>query len=149
MLFILTCKIGFSQNTFNTESVDSLNVYHHSLTIFCEPYDHTKVENATLYVEKNLFTDKLPENIGNFKIKYIEKNEQLEIIKQKNGKMILIRIVPLRTEKGVFFVNVIPFHAHLNNGNLELSNGGGLKVDYKYDEKQGGLIYDKATFNGI
>nr|WP_299339864.1 hypothetical protein [Allomuricauda sp.] len=104
---------------------------------------------GVLYVEKNLFTDRLPDTVLEFKIEYLNHAELIKKIKKKGEKMFLIRIVPLRIEKGTFFVNVIPFNAYYHKKNLELANGGGLKAEYEFDENSNGLVFKKADFGGI
>ncbi|WP_190810971.1 hypothetical protein [Flagellimonas sp. S3867] len=106
-------------------------------------------DNGILYVEKNLFTDRLPDTVLNYKIEFLGPTEQVETIKKKSGKMYLIRIVPLRIGKGTFFVNVIPFNAYYHKKNLELANSGGLKAHYKFDKELNGLVFEKADFGGI
>ena len=145
----LLSNFGIAQTIYNTESKDSTNIYTNSLAKLCDITDHTKMDSPIFYVEKTLFTDNLPDKIQDFKIEYLNESEQIEMIKKKDGKMILIRIVPLRVRNGTFFVNVIPFQAYYHKKRLELANGGGMKVEYKFDSELNGLTFVKAEFNGI
>ncbi|RIV68838.1 hypothetical protein [Flagellimonas aequoris] len=151
LVFVISfsINIGFSQSTFNTESKDSTNIYFHSLKKMCELFDANSVNNQILYVEENLFTDKLPDNILNFQIKYLNEYEIIKTIKDKGGDIMLIRIVSLRIRNGVFFINIIPFQAIYNKGNLELVNSGGMKVEYLFSQELNGLVFEKANFSGI
>ncbi len=151
LVFVISfsINIGFSQSTFNTESTDSTNIYFHSLKKMCELFDANSVNNQILYVEENLFTDKLPDTILNFQIKYLNESEVIKTIKDKGGDIMLIRIVSLRIRNGVFFINIIPFQAIYNKGNLELVNSGGMKVQYSFSQELNGLVFEKANFSGI
>ena len=134
-IFLLS-NLGISQTAYNTESRDSTNIYRNSLAKLCDITDHTQMDSAIFYVEKTLFTDNLPDKIQDFDIVYLNESEQIEMIKKNDGKMILIRIVPLRERNGTFFVNVIPFQAYYHKKHLELANGGGMKVEYKFDSRR-------------
>lgn len=48
-----------------------------------------------------------------------------------------------------FYISIIPFAASINNDNVNLSNGGGLTVYFKYDKKKKGLIYIDKKWYGI
>ncbi|MEM8507087.1 MAG: hypothetical protein AAF717_04620 [Bacteroidota bacterium] len=152
LLFLFILLIGgfaFSQTIFDTEKRDSTNIYYHSLKKMSELAGSSIADNGIIYVEKNLFTDRLPDTVLDLKIEYLNQAELIEKMKKKGEKIFLIRIVPLRIEKGTFFINVIPFNAYYYKKNLELVNSGGLKAEYKFDEEVNGLVFEKANFGGI
>ena len=149
LIILFNVNLVFSQIIFNTEAKDSTNIYYHSLKKMSELVGNSIADEGVLYVEKSLFTDRLPDIVLDFKIEYLNHAEIIETIKKRGGRMFLIRIVPLRIWKGTFFVNVIPFDAYYFKKNLELTNSGGLKAEYKFDEQLNGLVFEKADFNGI
>jgi len=52
---------------------------------------------------------------------------------KKEESLTVIRIIPLRMEGGVFFINIIPFGATKSSNGLHYSNGGGYRVEFLYN----------------
>ena len=70
-------------------------------------------------------------------------------IKQNGGNITLVGISPLALKNGNFYVTVIPFAASDKEHNIQLTNGGGLTVNFDYDPEKKGLIYKSKKWSGI
>lgn len=123
----------YGQTATNTESADTSNIYHQALRIYVNNMDAKRGEVATLLVEKNyLFTDALPKQIGKYKIDYLDGYEVNEKLRRES-QITLIRIIPLRLDKGVFFINIIPFTVKKEKRNLRYLNSGGDGIIFEFD----------------
>ncbi len=128
-VFIACSLVTNSQTADNTESRDNQDVYFQSLKKYL-------IENKTseiVYVELNSFTTNgLPENINGISIKYIG-GRDIKKKAKKEKEFTLHRVIPLRMEDGIFFVNVIPYRVQCKGKTLDLKNMGGQKINFTYD----------------
>ena len=73
--------------------------------------------------------------MGNFSVEVID-FIKIQSLSKKSDSLSIIRIVPLRYEKGVFFVNIINFKVKKQKKQIELINQGGIKIKYKYNNER-------------
>ncbi|MCA4899179.1 MAG: hypothetical protein ACK514_04705 [Bacteroidota bacterium] len=133
-LIFITVNAAYSQTATNTEAKDTSNVYHQALKIYVKNLAQSSTENYTLLIEKNyLFTDRLPKQLEGYKIEYLDGYDINEKLKRKNP-ITVIRIIPLRLEKGVFFINIIPFTVKKESKrNIRYINSGGDGIIFDFD----------------
>ena len=146
IILIFIFKISqsiFGQIATNTESSDSLNIYNNAMKIYC---DSLIAKNCNfLMVEfETLTTSHLPVKIGNVEIELIEYNKLIKLISKRNS-LKLIRVIPVRFEKGYFFVNILQYCVTRKGKKLEysLQSGMGAKVKYLYDCDAGGFVFSE------
>lgn len=150
ILFLTGINTCYSQTIYNTEQKDSTNIYYKSLEVYCQTIDNAGLKDKNVYVEKDhLVTEKLPSEINGLNILYLDGIELRKTIKKANGKIILVKIIPLRIRKTDFFVNVIPFEVSYKRKNFEYINSGGLSVKYEFNSKLNGLVFKEYKWGGI
>lgn len=127
-LVLLQSSILFGQTTSSSEIKDSSNIYNIALRVYLSD----AVVSDELFVEENdITTSSMPEQLGGVTIQLMNSSQIRK--KAKKGPFTLYRIIPLRFEKGIFFVNVIPFNVKCKRKNLQMSNQGGVTVKFKYN----------------
>ena len=147
---ILLLNNCFGQILLDTDGLNNPNnVYLFSLKQYCKSLGHTK--SKVIYVRDDHFIgDSWPKKIMGFDIKYLEtESEYINAINQNNGSVIIVGITPFDFRKGEFSCDIIPFSATYTNNNVNLANGGGLTVYFKYDSKRKGLVYKSKKWAGI
>lgn len=134
VIFVMSSVFAFGQTATNTEAADSSNVYHLALKIYVQNLGQPSPEQTILFIEKNyLFTDPLPQQVGGYKIEYLDGYELNEKLKAKRA-ITVIRIIPLRLKKGLFFVNIIPFTVEKESRrNVRYTNSGGEGIIFDFD----------------
>ncbi|TXB59440.1 hypothetical protein [Phaeodactylibacter luteus] len=127
-LVLLQSSILFGQTTSSSEIKDSSNIYNIALRVYLSD----AVISDELFVEKNdITTSSMPEQLGGVTIQLMNIRQIRK--KAKKGPFTLYRIIPLRFEEGIFFVNVIPFNVKCKRKNLQMANQGGVTVKFKYN----------------
>lgn len=120
--------VVFCQRATNTEDKDSSDVYYLAL----ESYLIKEDINGIFYVEAHqLTTNGLPYQIEGVELKVLEGEDILKMARR--GDFLMHRIIPLRFEKGIFYVNILPFIVKCKRKKLEMINQGGLKLKFKYN----------------
>jgi len=76
------------------------------------------------------------------------RNISKKTVKENKG-ITAVRIGQLQYDNNQFYVNVIPFRATVKGETINLVNGGGLSVYFKYDCKNQKFIYKNSKFWGI
>lgn len=119
------------------------NIYLHALKEYCN-YPEISAKNIYVQFDSTVMWYDWPKIINNKKISYLDgSSEIIKEIKAQKGSIILVKIVPLRYEKEIFFVNVIPFLATAKGSNISLVNGGGLSVIFNYTDKNKGFEFSE------
>lgn len=128
---ILSCSIIDAQVATNTESEDSTNIYYQAFETYC----NQKNNSETLLIEENNLTTKsLPARFNEQEIKLVNAIELQQLLK-KEKHLHLIRIVPLRSRDGEFFVNIIIFKVEGKRNKYSFVNVDGVSVVYVYNEE--------------
>ncbi len=126
-LVLFQSSIIFGQTATSSESKDSSNIYSIALKV----YLGGAVVNDELFIEENdITTSSIPEQLGGVTIQLMKSSQIRK--KAKKGTFTLYRVVPLRFDAGIFFVNIIPFSVKCERKNLQMVNQGGLTVKFKY-----------------
>jgi hypothetical protein len=147
-LFIGILKSS-GQTVLDTDGLNNLNnVYLFSLKVYCSTLDSSKTK--TIYIKDEYFIgESWPKEISGFKINYLNSSEYKKTIKENGGNIILVGISPLEFSNDKFYVGVIPFSASYKKKVVNLVNGGGLTVYFKYDLNKKGLVYKSKEWSGI
>lgn len=148
--FILSINNSLAQTVLDTDGLNNPNnIYLFSLKEYCKSLDSTN--SKIVYVRSDHFIgDTWPKQIFSFDIKYLESNDDyINAIKENNGSVIIVGITPFDFRNGEFTCGIIPFSASYSNNNINLANGGGLTIYFKYDPKRHGLIYKNKKWKGI
>jgi hypothetical protein len=112
----------------NSEKVDSSNIYFVAFRTYLINSDLV----GDLFLEENdLTTSSIPSQLEGINVQVLNANQ----IKKKSKKdpLTLYRIIPLRFEEGIFFVNIIPFKVRYKRKNFEMVNQGGISVKFKFN----------------
>ena len=97
----------FGQIINSTESTDLSNIYNHALSVYCDS-SLAKNLNSLMVEYESLTTSHIPPKIGNVEIKLIEYKQLISLTSNKKS-IELLRVIPIRHEKGCFFVNILPY----------------------------------------
>lgn len=146
IILILIFKISqsiFGQIATNTESSDSLNIYNNAMKIYCDSL-FAKNCNFLMVEFETLTTSHLPEKIGNVEIELIEYNKLIRLISKKNS-LKLIRVIPVRFEKGYFFVNILQYCVTRKRKSFEynLLIDKGMTIKYRFNCDSNSFIFEK------
>lgn len=126
------------QVAFNTENSDSSNVYFQSLEILCNAYAQNGYKE--ILVEESNTTKGLPNKCQGITIEYIDR-VQIKKLTKKGNDLLLHRIIPLRLQDGIFFVNILEFNVSRIKKKYNYVNQGGHKLNFVYDCAKRGLVY--------
>jgi len=133
----------FGQIINSTESTDLSNIYIHAMMVYCDS-SLAKNINSLMVEYEYLTTSHLPQKIGNVEIKLIEYKQLISLTSNKKS-IELLRVIPIRHEKGCFFVNILPYRVTKKGKKLEYSllMGMGVKIKYRFDCNSHGFVFDK------
>lgn len=125
---IITSLLG--QSASNSESRDTDDVYFIALMKYCQ--EITKLDN--LFVELNsLTTEGMPSNIAGVNIVYL-RSEQIRSKTKKRRELILHRVVPIRFENGIFYINIIRYRVRRKGKKMYYVNlGEGRTIEFVYE----------------
>jgi hypothetical protein len=147
-LIILLSFCAYSanaQNATNTKSSDSKNIYYQALIKHIENSDNNE---QTVIVEKNLFTDPLPKTMGSRTIEYLDGYQIRRHLKSKE-EIIVIKVIPLQVDNGLFFVTIIPFKVTKEKKQLHYANSGGDEVVFTFDSNSNEFIFKEFKRGNI
>ncbi len=142
-----------NKNTYTTEAKN--NIYNNSLNLFLETLEESilsqKEKDTVVFNEMNAFfkdmhilkseyTSNHLLNQNNKRIKFLQDESELKKLLNNNSPQKVLKIVPLRNDKDIFFVNIIIYNAYFANGVIELANLTGASIEYKFDCDLNGLL---------
>ncbi|MBC9909298.1 hypothetical protein [Chitinophaga varians] len=131
LCLLFGCITVSGQVATNTESKDSTNIYYQAFLQYCSgaPEGHRE----TLLVEEdNITTKSIPRRMGAFDIEILNYSAIKNRLK-KETSLTVIRIIPLRMEGGVFFIDIIPFGVTKSSKGLNYGNSGGYGIEFRYN----------------
>ena len=148
ILFIGIIKCP-GQTVLDTDGLNNLNnVYLYSLKEYCASLGSSKTK--IVYVKRESFIgDSWPKKINNFEIQYLTDDEYKKVIEENRGNITLVGISPLEFRRDNFYVAIIPFSATYQKKIVHLANGGGLTVNFQYDNEKKGLVFKSKKWSGI
>lgn len=117
------------------------NIYLYALKEYC---NSPEISSKSVYVQfdSTVMWYDWPKVLNGKKINYLDgATEIIKEIKTNKGAIVLVKIVPLQFKNERFFVNVIPFLATAKGKNINMANGGGLSVAFKYSENSKGFEF--------
>jgi hypothetical protein len=82
---------------------------------------------------------RLPDQIGHFRISYMDKKEIRASIK-KHRSIDLIRLFPAVVEDNLHVVGIVNFIMTYHKRKLNYGNSGGSTVKFRYDNSQDGFV---------
>ena len=146
IIFLFTIKANSQGLTTDVRSDE--NIYLYALKEYCNsPEISAKIINVQF--DSTVMGYDWPKVINNIKINYLDgATEIIKEIKANKGSIVLVKIVPLQYKRERFFVNVIPFLASAKGKNINLVNGGGLGVTFKFSEKIKGFEFFETKSYG-
>ena len=148
IIFVLFTPKVFSQSL-TTDVRENKNIYLAALNEYCKFPEIS--DSKTIYVQfdSTVMWFDWPKKINNIEVNYLDGSEEiLKKIKANNGSIILVKIVPLQYKKEKFFVSVIPFIATKSGKDINLGNGGGLNVIFKFNEELKGFEFVETKSYG-
>jgi hypothetical protein len=150
ILILIAANVAYGQTATNTETADTSHIYHQALRIYVKNLGHPSGEQSTLLIEKNyLFTESLPKQLEDYKIEYLDGYDVNEKLKSKHP-ITVIRIIPLRIEKGVFFINIIPFTVKKESKrNIRYINSGGDRIIFEFNCSTNTLRFKEIRHGNI
>lgn len=143
LLAILAGAVALpAQTVFNTTVKDTTNIYYQAFKK-CFPY-HKIAKNNTLFVQEDTVTTAgIPETLNGHKIKIVSLSYLQKKIK-RNKTITVISIMPMRTERGFYTVDIIPYDVSKLKKNIQFLYSGGYGVDFLYN-----CITQKFNFQKI
>jgi hypothetical protein len=126
-------------NAFSQEKIDSTNIYLRSLKLHLAYLeDNYKKSNLSLPYTVNVEVDEqttinLPNQIDNFRISYLNKEDIKKLAKKESIQLIVMR--PVVIFQNSLIINIIDFNVRFSKNNFNYSNGGGSKIEFIYDCK--------------
>ena len=127
---VLVVNLASGQGASSTETSDASNIYFQALKIYTE----NKLKGcACLLVEADeIITKKLPGKVGTCDIKYVDLAEITTLL-EKESPLRIIRIFPIRFNRGEFYVVIIPFNVEKEGNDYQYANTGGHNIFFSYD----------------
>ena len=148
IILFMCMQYVFCQNTFDTEGRLKTNIYFHSLEKYFESVDSSATENHKDYyiATKTFYLDSFPKTINSFNIKWVKKEDIDALLKSSKTDFINLMINPIKIEKGIFSVSIIPFYGHSKLKKYTILKGV-YKFQYDYDSQRDGLVYKNLVMD--
>ena len=151
LFFLLSPTLLFCQKINSTQKGTKSNIYNDAIKHYLIDLNHGKLYKSTdtIFIEKNEnFGDSLLKKIRGCTIKVLEFSET-GIKAEKEGSFTLHKFFPLKYEEGLFYVLVIPFRTTITSDGVNLGNGGGCKMYYRFDSRSKEFTFVKVNCWGI
>lgn len=149
LLITILLSITVQSQSLTTDVRSDENIYLYALKEYCNSPE-ISAKHINVQFDSTVMWYDWPKKINNISINYLDgSSEILKQIKANKGSIILVKIVPLQYKKEHFFVNVIPFLATAKGKNINLSNGGGLGVIFRYSDEIKGFVFSENNWSGI
>lgn len=146
IISIIAFQYSFSQETFDTESDTRTNIYILTLQKYFDTIEKNIPENnKEYYIEKrHIYLDSFPKKINGFKVNWVKEIDLENTLESLKKDFITIIINPIKIKKDDFYVELIPFYAHLKYKKYTVWNGV-YKFHYVFDSELNGLKYKNLT----
>ena len=153
MRLILIIIVLFTTRVFSqgltTDVRENENIYLTALTEYCKFPEIANSKNIYVQFDSTVMWYDWPKKINNIEINYLEGSEEiLKKIKANDGSIILVKIVPLQYKKEKFYVSLIPFIATRKGKDINLGNGGGLSIFFKFSDEFNGFEFVETKSYG-
>lgn len=149
-IFLITILLSITVQSqgLTTDVRNEENIYLYALKEYCDSPEISATLINVQFDSTVMWYD-WPKKLNNININYLDgSSEILKEIKANEGSIILVKIVPLQYKKEKFFVNVIPFLATAKGKNIEMSNGGALRVIFNYKDEIKGFVFSENKWSG-
>lgn len=101
-------------------------------------------------VEKNIFlTEKLPTQIGEYRIAYLDGNELVATYKRNRKPIPLLSMRPMVNEEGVLRIGLVDYWFSFEKRAATYSVEGGCNVFFRYDCEQKVHVIEKVELWGV
>jgi len=131
---------------------DSASIYYKALYYYNAQLDSLKSRSTEIFIENNDgITDKLPVHTGNRKVTVLTWENQEEIYKRNNNKLVHVKIFPAKIKDSLVEITFIPYHGEYKGKRKGyfLSVGDWIKIQFKYDCTDNTFKYYQTVCGGI
>jgi hypothetical protein len=145
ILFLVLTINSFGQ-------ADSTSIYFKALYYYNAQLDSLKSKSTEIFVESNNgITDKFPVLIGNRIVTVLTWNNQKEIYKKNDNKIVHVKIFPAKIKDNIIEIRFVPYSGEYKGKRKGyfLSLGDWIIIQFKYDCEENTYKYYKTESGGI
>jgi hypothetical protein len=103
-----------------------------------------------MLVEKDPeITDRLPSQLGGFRVEYLDRQAQIERYKQLRKEFSILRIHPIQSEGSRLKIQVSVSYLKYEKGRLDLGLSDWSDVDFRYDCERQSYVVSALKLGGI
>jgi hypothetical protein len=103
-----------------------------------------------MFVEKEGgITDDLPEQSGEYRVEYLDFDQQVEKCRQIKKPFVLLKIQPMTNEGANLGIQVTVYWVSYKKSRLNLALSGWSDVEFRFDCEQQRFVVSKVTRGGI
>ncbi len=146
LILLLKCSLVFTQNN-DTLYLKALEIYAIQIDSFY--LLNSTTNNLKIYLEENTFLNKIPDKIGKYDIVIISNNNLKKIYKENNGHLAHTIIKPIKIQKDLLQIDIIPYEGKLVKKNLNLALNSWTRVTFKFDCEKNNWLLLKVENQGI
>lgn len=145
ILFIVLTINSFGQ-------ADCTSIYFKALFFYNAQLDSLKSKSTEIFIESNAgITDKFPVLIGNRIVTVLTRNNQKEIYKKNEYKIVHVKVFPASIKDDIIEITFVPYFGEYkgNKKGYFLSLSDWIIIQFKYDCEENTYIYYKTESGGI
>jgi len=150
------CAFLLASNAYPQAATSDSNLYHKALSVCVEKqsqeYKNLGGEHDYLnrIVEKNIFlTDKLPTQIGEYRVKYLDGDGLIARYKQIRKPFLILSMRPMMNDGSMLKISLADYWIRYEKLTLSFGLEGGCNVFFRYDCEQKTYAIDKIDLWGI
>jgi hypothetical protein len=153
LLGLLVALPGLTQTTSTTSKEESL----YSQALFASIAGMEKAwgrfgdtDYRHMFVEKDGgITDGLPEQSGEYRVEYLDFDQQVEKCRLIKKPFVLLKIQPMTNEGANLAIQVTVYWVTYKKSRLNLALSGWSDVEFRFDCEQQRFVVSKVTRGGI